>query len=225
MNYVTSARIVSKRFILDDVIELILEPNINVKYKPGSFVQLTLGEVSASEIWPDSRTFSIADYNFNQLRFLIQKKGYYTAKIIDETKVDDFLTIKYPFGNMFNLKNIDSKNVFLAGGLGITPFLSLTEFFFQKQKYFNLELFYSAKSLQRLIYIDYFRSIIPNIKIFTTQEESNYINRRISRQDLFNKNYSKDTHFYICGNPSFIVDMQNILSGLNLSNVHVDEWE
>lgn len=225
MNYVTSARIVSKRFILDDVIELILEPNINVKYKPGSFVQLTLGEVSASEIWPDSRTFSIADYNFNQLRFLIQKKGYYTAKIIDETKVDDFLTIKYPFGNMFNLKNIDSKNVFLAGGLGITPFLSLTEFFFQKQKHLNLELFYSAKSLKRMIYFDYFMSIIPNIKIFTTQEKSNYINRRINKQDLIIQEYSNDTHFYICGNQGFVNFIKGILNDLGFNKLHIDEWE
>lgn len=225
MNYVTSAKIVRKKHILNDVIELILESESKIKYMPGSFVQLAIGEYNASEIWPDSRTFSIAGYHFKKIRFLIQKKGSFTSKIINETKIGDVLTIKYPFGNMFHLKNMEQKNVFIAGGLGITPFLSLTEFFVKNTANSKIELFYSARSSERLIYMDYFFQNIPRIQIFTTQKTSRYTNRRINKQDIKINNYSKDTHFYVCGSPNFIGTMQSFLKELDFANIHVDEWE
>lgn len=224
MNFVVSAKITDKKFIFEDVIELIVKPDKIRKFIPGSFVQLTLHNVSASERWPESRTFSIASYSTDFMRFLIKNQGYYTNRIINETQIDDTITIKYPFGDMFNPKNLDHKNIMIAGGLGITPFLSMTQYF-NSIDYKNMDLFYSVKKEIQFIDLEFFKSSINNLYLYTTQDNSYNINRRININDISKKNYSKNDHFYICGSKEFINYFKRELLSLEYENIHIDEWE
>jgi len=223
MNFVTPAIIQKKIFHTEDILELIVSPKIQIKYNPGAFVQLTLENASASERWPDSRTFSIASYNDEYLRFLIQRQGKFTNRIFDNTTINQPITLKYPFGEMFNPKTVDLKHIFIAGGLGITPFLGLTEYFYKLGKQKNLTLFYSAKSIDRLIFKDFFTEKIDDLHLHITQEDSGFNNFRIRLDDI--SNYSnQDTHFYICGSKDFIENYRVGLYKRGITNIHVDEW-
>jgi ferredoxin-NADP reductase len=224
MNFIVSAKIVNKRYIFDDVIELIVEPDKIRKFTPGSFVQLSLDNVSASERWPESRTFSIASYSSDFMRFLIKNQGVYTNKIISETQIGSTVTIKYPFGEMFNPKYLEHKNIMIAGGLGITPFLSMTQYF-KSIDYKKMELFYSVKNENQFIDLDFFKTNIDHLHLYTTQDNSSYINRRISINDIKDRNFSIDDHFYICGSKEFINYYKKELMNLGYFNIHIDEWE
>ena len=222
MNYVNSAVIKDKIFHTNNILELLVVPDIVIKYNPGSFVQLTLEIVSASERWPDSRTFSIASYNDAHMRFLIQREGYYTSKIFDETFIGQKITLKYPFGEMFSPKTINSKHVFIAGGLGITPFIGLTEYFEKKNKLDNLTLFYSSKNIDNLLFIDFFKKRIKDLHIHVTQQKTQYKDSRIGFEELMQ--YSKETHFYICGSKEFITNYNFSLTSKKYTNIHLDDW-
>lgn len=225
MKIITQAKVFKKNYLSNDVIELMVKPELKINYNPASFVQLTLERVTASEIWPESRTFSIASYNDFFLRFIIENKGNYTNKIIQSVEVDDVVTIKYPFGNMFSNKNLDFKQVFIAGGLGITPFLGLIDYLESISQLDNIDLFYSAKSKEKLFYLDRLNAKIKNLYLFTTQNPSNHYNRRIKIEDILSKKYNKNTHFYICGNKEFIQYFKTQLLSHKHCNIHLDEWE
>ena len=226
MNFITQAEIVSKKMILDNVIELIVKPERLRPFTPGQFVQLSLDIVSASERWPESRTFSIANHSKDYLRFFIKNQGFYTNKIINETSLGTKVTIKYPFGEMFHKKYISCRNIFIAGGLGITPFLSLIEYFNSINNK-NFHLFYSVKKTIEFIDLEKLKGSVENLHLFTTQEESKYTNRRINKDDLINLNIDVNDHFYICGSKEFINYFKDILIeySISLENVHMDEWE
>ena len=81
MNHVTQAKVVQVIEYSKDIREYALELEKERKYNPGSFVQLTIDLVNASDIWPESRTFSIASYEKGVMKFIIKNVGFYTLDI------------------------------------------------------------------------------------------------------------------------------------------------
>ena len=226
MNNVINAKIISKIFIQKDVVELIIKPNKIRNFTPGSFVQLTLDIVSASERWPESRTFSIANFSKDFFKFYIKDQGFYTNKILHDTIINQEITIKYPFGEMYNRKNVDDFHVMIAGGLGVTPFLSMIEYFNIEQKKSNYSLFYSVKEKKDFINRDYLINNVKNLHLFTSREITEYTNKRIQLEDVVNSNKTgKNTHYYICGSKEFINYFQNGLLDKGILNIHLDEWQ
>ena len=81
MSYTSQAEIITLIKHSEEIKEYEIRLDKEYKYKPGSFVQLTLDLVTASDIWPDSRTFSIASYKKGTIRLIIKNVGEYTNRI------------------------------------------------------------------------------------------------------------------------------------------------
>lgn len=226
MNYVTGAKVVQVIDHSKDIKEYILELEKERKYNPGSFVQLTLDQVTASDIWPDSRTFSIASYEKGIMKFIIKKVGTYTSRIFNELRVDTICTIKYPFGDLFNKKLVNENHLFVAGGVGITPYLSLIKYYELNNLLPNISLFYSAKSFDDLLHYESLKSTLGDrMEVFITKEEcSNAHCKRISIDDI-NRVADKETNIYICGSKSFNQDYKELLVKNGYSKIFMDEWD
>lgn len=226
MNYVTQAKvgqvIEHSKYIREYIVELEKER----KYNPGSFVQLTLDLVSASDIWPDSRTFSIASYEKGTMRFIIKNVGTYTSRIFNELNVGNKCTIKYPFGDLFNKNLVNEKHLFVAGGVGITPYLSLTKYYELNGLIDNISLFYSAKYFKDLLHYELLKDMLgENIEVFITREKCNGCHsKRISIEDI-NRIADKETNIYICGSKSFNKDYKELLLNNGYTKIYMDEWE
>lgn len=226
MNYVSQAEIVNVIKHNAEIREYELRLDKEQRYNPGSFVQLTLDLVTASDIWPDSRTFSIASYKKGVMNFIIKNVGGYTNRIFDELNEGDKCTIKYPFGDLYNKNSIDEKHLFLAGGVGITPYLGLVEYFKTIGKTDRVSLFYSVKNSKELLHYDELNTILGNnLKIFTTREKDNHFHdRRIGIDDI-SRVADIDTNIYICGSKSFNNDFKSLLQENGYKKIHMDEWE
>ena len=157
MAVVTNAEILSVIEHGEDVREFILKPKIYRRFEAGTFLQLTLEDVNASEIWPDSRTFSIAScHNKDKtIRLIIKKVGEYTGKLFNELKEGSECTIKYSFGD-FLLPVFDKENpiVCVAGGTGIAPFLSFLGQLKNENNLNRMYLLYSVKKFENFIDIE-----------------------------------------------------------------------
>lgn len=226
MNHVTQAKVVQILEHKCNVREYVLELEITRKYNPGCFVQLSLDKVTASDIWPESRTFSIASYENGIMKFIIQNVGSYTSRIFSELNINSKCTIKYPFGNLFNKNFIKEKHLFIAGGLGITPYFSLVKYYQMSNLIENVTLFYSAKYFQDLIHYDYLKEILhENLKVFITRESiSGFHNNRITLGDI-ESIADKETNVYICGSKSFNNEYKEMLTKNGYTKIHMDEWE
>jgi ferredoxin-NADP reductase len=226
MNHVTQAKVVKVIEHSKDIREYILELEKERKYNPGSFVQLSLDLVTASDIWPESRTFSIASYEKGVMKFIIKRVGTYTSRLFDELNVGKKCTIKYPFGDLFNKNSVNENHLFIAGGVGITPYLSLIKYYELSNLLDNISLFYSAKYFEDLIHYESLKGMLgENMEVFITREKCyNCHNKRITLEDI-NRIADAETNIYICGSKSFNLDYKELLIKSGYTKIYMDEWE
>lgn len=226
MNFVTQATVLGIIEHHDNVKEFTLFLEKERKYNPGSFVQLTLDLVTASDIWPDSRTFSIASWEKGHMKFIIEKKGYYTSRIFNELQVGCNCTIKYPFGDLFDRNALHEKHLFMAGGLGITPFIGLGRYFAENNLIENVNLFYSTKYKHNQLYFKEMKELFGNrLELFITREKAEEChNRRICLDDVL-RVADIDTNIYICGSKEFNSSFNGQVSTSGYKKIHMDEWE
>ena len=226
MSYVTQAEVVDIINHREDIREYILLLEKERKYTPGSFVQLSLDLVTASDIWPESRTFSIASYEKDLMRFIIKNVGVYTSRIFSEMNIGSKCTIKYPYGELFNKGLINEKHLFIAGGVGITPFLGIVKYFETMKKLDNIFLFYCIRYFKDILhYHELSKNLDNRLKLFITREKVDKFNYgHIEIKDIMQV-ANKETNIYVCGSRTFNSDYKKLLLENGYTKIHIDEWE
>ena len=113
---------------LDGLYTLQLAPQKGkFKYSPGQFLHLAIdGSYDGVGQWPDSRCFSMQSNpdEFN-IRVTYTVKGRFTSQMEKLLNVGSKVWLKMPYGDLFTREHSKVNTVFIAGGTGVTPFLSL----------------------------------------------------------------------------------------------------
>jgi len=233
MQTVTKAEVLEIITYADDLKEFILKPEKYRRFDAGTFLQLTLEDVTASDRWPESRTFSMASaYNKKNktMRLLIRKVGNYTERIFNELKVGSTCTIKYDFGEMI-LPQFDSVNpiICIAGGTGIAPFLSFVEELEREGELARIKVLYSVREESDFIGYDYLKKTLEDsqLTLFCTDKKSEKGLFRLMTDKDITKDLEEPSkaHYYICGSPEFITHFKENLIEQGIKNIYLDEWD
>lgn len=103
-----------------------------------------------------SRPYSIASPPGNDwLELAVRDKpgGFVAPYLLNEVKVGDVLETTGPSGSFYHEPLIDGNDlVFLAGGSGITPFMSIIRDAIQRQRPFKMHLLYGSRTPDDVIY-------------------------------------------------------------------------
>lgn len=135
----------------------------------------------------------------------------------------DLVDIKAPSGHFHLDVETDAPIVLLAGGIGITPLLSMIDYVIAKQPERQVVLFYGSRNGADHTFKDYFASVQErhkNVFIVNAYSEpqpndaagkdfhvQGFISMDLIQQVLPNQSY----HFYMCGPPPF---MDSVFNGL-----------
>lgn len=98
------------------------------QYRAGQFLHLALDPYRVAQPWPESRCFSIKTPpgpNRHELEIAFATKGAFTRRMSVELAPGREIWLKLPYGDLFAADWSGRACVFVAGGTGITPFLSL----------------------------------------------------------------------------------------------------
>lgn len=197
------------------------------KYLPGQFLHLALDEeYDGVGQWPDSRCFSIqSNPNDKYLKITYSVKGRFTNQMKEELKPGRKVWLKLPYGNLFQQTHNIKNALFIAGGTGITPFLSLfTHDSFSL--YSNPVLYAGFRNITMNIYreeLEISKLINPSIKIITKYEN---IDGKLDIDEIF-KTSKRESSFFISGPKDMVTIFKNKLLKHNVmpKNIFVDEWE
>jgi ferredoxin-NADP reductase len=132
-----------------------LEPERPIpRFSPGQFLHLALDPFEPGAHWPESRVYSIASSPMrrDRVKITVSRQGAFTSRIFSELRVGSNVWLKLPYGCFCPNPDLPGTLVFLAGGSGITPFVSFVEWAAANRPAAMIDLHYGARSADLLIY-------------------------------------------------------------------------
>ena len=124
-------------------------------FKAGQFVTLSTNVDSSFVTRPYSVSSSPKEAMKGILEVTVQKAGFFSTYLLERAKVGDVVVVGEPSGDFYYDTLRDNKNVVaIAGGSGITPFMSMMKSLEENSDDFNLTIIYGARTRKDLI-IDY----------------------------------------------------------------------
>jgi len=190
-----------------------------------------LDEYDPSAQWPDSRCFSMQSSPGEEyIRVTYAAKGQFTKRMQKELEVGSTVTLKLPYGDLFSQDHNKENTVFIAGGTGITPYLSLfTDASFKD--YINPKIYLGFRSEAYNLYQAELESMYKIRK--NSADSSEFVKLVYEDKDgmldiekILNENDSNSS-FFISGPPIMIKNFKQALisKGIPESNILTDDWE
>lgn len=206
-------------------------PQSPLRFTPGQYM-----EVHVPQEKPDSRgsrrSFSIVGIPGGDTLSIATKipenaSSYKKALVGLET--GSVLTATRISGDFVLPKNIDVPIVFIAGGIGITPFVSHVRSIIAAGESRNITLIYSVSDSKELAYIDTFvqahvRIIVITNDIQKQQEGVTYISEKYASKEALAKavpTYS-GAQVYVSGPPMMVESVTTSLRKLGARSIHRD---
>ncbi|MEI6529333.1 MAG: ferric reductase-like transmembrane domain-containing protein [Candidatus Falkowbacteria bacterium] len=205
------------------VVELELIPkNRKIKFSPGQFVFIRF---LSGSIGSESHPFSISSSNTgDNLQVVIKSLGDFTDKLKNlEPGIP--VSIEGPYGK-FSHHNIVNKNqVWIAGGVGITPFVSMARSL--NEEGYSIDLYYCVNRAEEAVLLNELKELELNKKIRLIpwySSEKGYLSAE-KIAELSPGLENKD--ILLCGPAPFMFGLKKQLVALNIKskNIHFENFK
>jgi ferredoxin-NADP reductase len=130
-------------------------------------------------------------------------------------------------GDFILPKDQQRKLVFIAGGIGITPFRSMLKYLVDTEQQRDVTLIYSARTSGDIVYQDVFNEARAKLGtklhyfVGDPQAKDPFTNARITTASLQSLELDKDSLFYISGPHDMVVDTEKALHELGVPALHI----
>lgn len=200
--------LVDKRKEAENITTFFFESKEPIVWEAGQFMIYSLPHEN-EDIRGRQRFFTISSAPFEKTptistRIFPNPSSF--KKKLNSLKIGEEIFAKGPDGD-FVIENVNQKSVFLAGGIGITPYRSIILDLARNRKPMNITLLYSNKTSDFPFKKDFDEVVSrnPTLKIY-------YLNKRIDEKIVKEKvpNISSSV-FYVSGPDSMVEETTEIL--------------
>jgi predicted ferric reductase len=133
------------------------------RHKPGQFMFLKLKRPGRkSEIHPF--TIASSPTQDSELQVTIKQSGNFT-NTIDQTKSSDKALVEGPYGRFSLLNYPESPLVFIAGGVGITPIMSMIRYLRDTKDRRDVTLLYGNRARRDIIFESELEKLPENFRV------------------------------------------------------------
>ncbi len=124
-------------------VEICMTPKDDaLDYEAGQFAFFSFGEHAPKESHPF--TIASAPENNRELRIVVKASGDFTSALVGEVKVGNEVAVEGSYGHLTQKSMQSTEQVWIAGGIGVTPFLSLARSLAGSGR--SAKLFWSVRS-------------------------------------------------------------------------------
>lgn len=208
-------KILETESVTHNVVRLKVEKPSGLKFEPGQAVDFALDKPE----WKDElRPFTFTSLpQDDHLEFTIkvypERKG--VTDQIGKLKAGESVLLGDVFGDI----NYKGDGVFIAGGAGITPFLSVFKQLNREGKLGNNKLLFANKKEEDIIDRKYLDKILgPNfVNVLSDEKVEGIAHGHITKKMISSLTDSEATYFYVCGPPPMMDAVLEELKDLGVS--------
>lgn len=214
------AKIKSKEMVAKDTLQVKLSVDPSITFTPGQYLFISLINPPLPDDRNNRRHFSIVNSpNEKQtLTFTTRLRDSGFKKNLQQLPEGTEVKLG-PLGESFALPESKSRPlVFIAGGIGTTPFISMLRYISEEKLPFKITLIYSNRNKQSTAYFDELISLeqtLPDFKlIFTMTGDPDWKGekRRVDKQLIKEHTASlKNPVYFVVGPPQMAEAVMGIL--------------
>jgi ferredoxin-NADP reductase len=243
-------RVVLKRRteVAERTIEVAFDRPDGLTFKAGQYMDVTLLHPPETDAEGNTRSFSIASSpDEAELRIATRVRDIAFKRVLSTMPLGTELKMDGPHGTFTLHRDAHRPAVFLAGGIGITPFRSMIHWAVHQHLSHRIYLFYSNRRPEDAPFLEEFRGLTRDSSTFTmvptmtqmsrsSQEwkgETGYLTyellSRHLRQELETPAQGSSARkplYYIAGPPPMVEAFQSMLlrAGIDEEDLRVEEF-
>lgn len=207
----------------DNILEIEMEPETETfTFEPGQYVFISFKD---SLIGKEVHPFSLSSApNDKTLKLTIKSLGDFT-KSLENLKAGDTALVEGPYGR-FSYQRYPGNQIWIAGGIGITPFISMVRSFTEHLA-IKIDLYYCLKDENEAVCLDELSQISGRRNNFRVIPVYSKIHGRLTVEGI--KKISGDIvdrEIFLCGPPPMMLSLkkQLIKEGVTRERIHSEEF-
>src|SRR5215469_16523732 len=208
------------------------------EFRAAQAVDITLLDPNETDAEGNIRTFSIASAPFeDQLTVATRMRDSAFKRVLKNMPLGTAVKIDGPSGSLTLHKNASKPAVFLAGGIGITPFLSILREAAHEKLPHQLYLFYSNRRPEDACFLNTLNELQktnPRFRFVSTMTEieksqqkwtgqTGFIDGRMLANELSSL---QGPIYYIAGPPAMVAAMRQMIvaAGADEDDIRTEEF-
>ena len=211
--------------LTEDIADFVFKLEKPISFQPGQYMEWTLAH-EKRDMRGNRRYFTIASSPTEGnirigVKFYDPSSSY--KKALAAMKPGDTIVAAQLMGDFTLSPDIGEKSVFIAGGIGITPFRSILKHLVETHQKRDIVMFYSNRSVADIIYKDVFNAAERELgirTIYTVTEdntgwagETGRINAAMIKKHL--PDYQQ-RRYYISGTHQMVTSMEDLLRSMGI---------
>ncbi len=222
----TARRVQATISSIDHPADQILDITLTVdsrhfQHKPGQYVFLKF--LHDKEPHP----FSIASWDADnrKLRFAVKALGDFTSRLPEHLQVGDAVQVEGPYGE-FTFDDDCKRQVWIAGGIGVTPFMARLEHLARHTTPQPVDFWYATRNDKHASFplqLEQWCTTRGVTLYHSNSSRREYVTVELIRETIGNLN---NTSIWFCGPEEFAACIMNDLksAGFNMQHFHYDSF-
>lgn len=226
-------RLKRKKKIAADIVDFVFKPSQRLQFEPGQYVELTLAHTKADSRG-NRRYFTLAssptegDLHLG-VRFYDNSSSFKRA--LYNLNGNTPIMAGSVAGDFTLPRDTRQKLVFIAGGIGITPFRSMLRYLLDRQQRRDIVIFYANRTADEIAYADILREaqVKLGIRVYCTLTDAHALPRnwpglvgRIDQRMIEQTvpDYQERT-FYLSGPLEMVQAYERLLSEMHVRHEQI----
>lgn len=218
-----TVKIKSIQYITHDVLQIVTEKPEAYNFTPGQATEVAINKKE----WKDEKrpfTFtSLPEDDYLEFTIKTYPSHESVTNELLQLKKDDELILHDIFGAI----EYKGEGVFIAGGAGVTPFISIFRYLQSKKEIGANKLIFANKTTDDIILVEEFENLLGDnfINILSDMKVNGYAQGQITENFLKPHIKNSINNVYLCGPPPMMEAIEKQLKSLNVDNKHIIKEE
>ena len=191
-------------------------PDRVLRFLPGQFMFIQFLSPRLGE----SHLFSILSSPGNPLKLAVKSLGDYTNRLRD-IPIGGQALVDGPFGRFISA-NYPYPQIWIAGGIGITPFISMAEGLTVPA---SVDLYYVIKDPGEAVYLGVLQKLASQKSGFRIFPHFSKNQGRFTAETIISNSPVSDKEIFLCGPPPMMHSLRLQLNKLGIRNSHIHSEE